>query len=74
MNTTTNQNGSSRSSGTGKHAPGAIHYSLDEDFPIWRTPCGRVGPATNRWQYVTCDVCIELRPGFDEEDALMDGM
>lgn len=48
---------------------GAIHYSVDEDFPLWRTPCGNVGPASSRWQYVTCDVCLELRAGFEEEEA-----
>lgn len=56
-----------------RSTPGAIHYSVDEDFPIWRTPCGRVGPATNRWQYVTCEVCLELRAGFEDDDLRADG-
>jgi hypothetical protein len=71
MNTTNNRDDADTTFST-RNTPGAIHYSVDEEFPIWRTPCGRVGPATNRWQYVTCDVCIELRPAFEDEEGLAD--
>jgi hypothetical protein len=44
--------------GEGKRA-GEIHYS--SDFPVWTTPCGTVGPATDRWEYVTCTECKKLK-------------
>lgn len=38
----------------------AIHFS--DKFPVERTPCGKVGPAADRWRYVNCVACLQAGP------------
>jgi hypothetical protein len=37
-----------------------IHFS--DRFPVVATPCGKRGPSTDRWRYVTCVPCLERAP------------
>lgn len=44
--------------------PPPIHYSAT--FPVVRTSCGRVAPATDEWAYVDCMACLEAAPDVPE--------
>lgn len=41
-------------------APSVVHFS--RVFPVVLTPCGKVGPAVDRWGGVTCITCLETAP------------
>jgi hypothetical protein len=41
-----------------------VHYS--ERFPVERTACGLVAPATDDWTLVSCPMCVELRVAYRE--------
>jgi hypothetical protein len=37
-----------------------VHFS--DRFPVVRAACGKVGPASDLWRYVTCLECLAAAP------------
>lgn len=50
----------------------SIHFSTR--FPVTETPCGKLGPAAERWGYVTCIDCLERAPDDPRIKARLAGL